>query len=188
MSHGAIEKKPTLYGLMAEFDTPERMLVAAAKVRDAGYRQTDAFSPFPVHGVIDALGLRRTRLTAVILAGGTTGACVGFLLQYWIACGTNPWVISGKPFFSWPNWIPVIFECMVLFGAFTAFLAMLARNGLPRPYHPVFSAPRIELASSDKFFILVQSADPQFDTDKTRGFLKQTGADRVDDIPWGEDT
>ncbi len=184
MSNAVTEKTPTLYGLLAEFDTPERMLAAAEKVRDAGYRKTDAFTPFPVHGLVDALGLRRTRLTSAILAGGLTGACVGFLLQYWVSCGTNPWIVSGKPMFSWPNWIPVIFECTVLFAAFTAVFTMLGRNGLPRLHHPVFAAPRIEMSSSDKFFILVQSGDEQFDAEKTRGFLRQLGSDHVIDVPW----
>lgn len=184
MSHGSPEKTPTLYGLLAEFDSPERMLAAAVKVRDAGYRKTDAFTPFPVHGLVDALGMRRTRLTQAILLGGLTGASVGFLLQFWISCGTNPWVVSGKPLFSWPNWIPVIFECTVLFSAFTAVFTMLGRNGLPRPHHPIFAAPRIEMASSDKFFILVQSGDEQFDADKTGKFLKQLGSDHVIEVPW----
>jgi hypothetical protein len=189
MSHGTTEeKKPALYGYLVEFDSPERMVAAAEKIRDAGYRQTDAFTPFPVHGIIDALGLRRTRLTRAILLGGTVGACTGLALQWWVSAGTNPWIVSGKPLFSWPNFIPVIFECMVLFSAFTAVITMLVRNGLPRPYHPVFSAPRIELASSDKFFILVQSADALFDVEKTRAFLRQLVADRIIEVPWAEET
>jgi hypothetical protein len=168
-----------LYGVVAEFDSTEKLLRAARRVRDAGYKDTDAFTPFPVHGLIEALGARRSRLAGLILIGGTVGCLVGFLLQYWVSVIHYPHVVSGRPYFSWPNFIPIIFECTVLFAAFTAVIGMMALNGLPKPYHPIFSAPRIEGCSTDKFMLFVKSTDALFDLDRTSEFLRGLGSDHV---------
>ncbi len=172
-------EKSLIYGITAEFDSTEKLLSAARHLRDAGYKDTDAFTPFPVHGLIEALGARKSRLAAAILVGGLTGASIGLGLQYWVSSVAYPHTVSGRPFFSWPNFIPIIFECMVLLAAFTAVFGMLGRNGLPRPYHPVFSAPRIELTSTDRFVILVKATDAQFDTERTSAFLRTLGSDHV---------
>lgn len=168
-----------IYGVTAEFDSTDKLLRAARQVRDAGYKETDAFTPFPVHGLIEALGARRTRLAAFILCGGVTGVTLGLLLQYWVSAVAYPHTVSGRPYFSWPNFIPVIFECMVLCSAFAAVFGMLGRNGLPRPYHPIFSAARIEGCSTDKFILFVKSSDPLFDLQKTGELLQGAGGHHV---------
>ena len=159
------------------------MLQAARKIRDAGYRVTDAFTPFPVHGVIEALGARKSRIAGLMLIGGITGCTIGLSLQYWVSSVTYPHIVSGRPFFSWPNFIPVVFECTVLIAALTGVISMLALNGLPRPYHPIFSANNIERASTDKFFLFIKATDPLFDLHKTGEFLKSLKPDRVDVVP-----
>lgn len=169
-----------IYALVAEYSTPEALLVAAEKVRDAGYKHVDALTPFPVHGIIEALGIRKSRMAALVFMGGLFGAIGGYWLQVWLTTSQYPHIISGRPFFSWPNYIPVIFECMVLCAGLTAFIGMILRNRLPRPYHPVFSAPRIENASTGKFKIVIEAADPNFDAAQTASFLRGTGADFVD--------
>jgi hypothetical protein len=172
-------EKELIYGITAEFDSTEHLLKAARRIRDAGYKATDAFTPFPVHGLIEALGARKSKLAALILLGGTIGCCVGLGLQYWISSVHYPHTVSGRPYFSWPNFIPVIFECTVLFSAFTAVIGMLALNGLPRPYHPIFSAPRFEGCSTDKFILFVKSTDDLFDLDRTASFLRSLGSNHV---------
>lgn len=172
-------EKSLIYGVTAEFDSTEKLLRAARRLRDAGYKDTDAFTPFPVHGLIEALGARKSRLAGLILLGGAIGFCVGLGLQYWVSSVAYPHTVSGRPYFSWPNFVPVIFECTVLFSALTAVIGMMGLNGLPRPYHPVFSAPRFEGCSTDKFILFVQATDPLFDADRTSEFLKGMGADHV---------
>jgi hypothetical protein len=178
MKNEEIERN-LVYGMTAEFDSTDQLLLAARHVRDAGYRDTDAFTPFPVHGLVEALGAPKSRLAALILCGGIVGACAGFGLQYWVSVVHNPHTIAGRPYFSWPNWVPIIFECTVLFAAFTAVIGMMALNGLPRPYHPVFSAPRFEGCSTDKFILFVKSTDAKFDLARTAEFLKGLGAGNV---------
>lgn len=168
-----------IYGVTAEFDSTEKLLRAAKRVRDEGYRHTDAFTPFPVHGLIEALGAKKSRLAGLILIGGTIGFCVGLGLQYWVSSVHYPHTVSGRPYFSWPNFIPIIFECTVLFSALTAVFGMMGLNGLPRPYHPIFSAPRFEGCSTDKFILFVQATDPKFHVEKTADFLKGLGSDLV---------
>lgn len=172
-------QKTLVYGLTAEFDSTAKLLQAARRLRDAGYRDTDAFTPFPVHGLVEALGTRKSRLAGLILCGGTAGFCIGIGLQYWVSCVVYPHVVAGRPFFSWPNFIPVVFECTVLCSALTAVIGMFGLNGLPRPYHPVFSAPRIELTSTDKFMLFVGARDPQFDAQRTAAFLRSLGSAEV---------
>jgi len=184
------EAKPKYYGLVARYDTPEALLKAAEQVRDAGYKRVDALSPFPVHGIVDALGIPKSRMAGLVLTGATVGCLSGFTLQWWLSTLQYPHVTSGRPFFSWPNFIPVIFECTVLFAGLTAFIGMLVRNNLPRPYHPVFAAPSVDDATSSKFMIVVEASDPKFDLARTQSFLKGTGAELVEVAPFepsGED-
>lgn len=181
MSEAATNAK--IYGLVAEYETPEALLKAAATVRDAGYKRIDALTPFPVHGLADALGLPKSRMAGLVLAGALAGAIGGFGLQYWQSMIQYPHIVSGRPYFSWPNFIPIVFECAVLAAGLTAFIGMLVRNGLPRPHHPVFSAPRSENATTSRFLLVVEAADPLFDEKKTAELLQSTGADFVGVAP-----
>lgn len=175
---------PSIYGLVASYDTPEALLRAAERVRDAGYTHTDALTPFPVHGIVDALGIKKSKMSALVFAGAAAGCLAGFGLQYWVSVITYPHIVSGRPLFSWPNFIPVIFECTVLFAGLTAFVGMLVRNNLPRPYHPVFAAPLVEDATTSKFVIVIEATDPRFNLDETRRLLQQSGAEHVAEAPF----
>jgi len=170
MAHDA-QSGPSLYGLLAEFDTPGQLLKAATKVREAGYTRTDAYSPFPIHGMSEALGIRERAVAPIVLAGGLTGLIVGYGLEYWTMVIAYPMNVGGRPYHAWVNFIPPAFETTILFAAFSAVFGMLALNGLPQPYHPVFNAPRFERASQDGFFLAIEASDPKFDADATRGFL-----------------
>jgi Ni/Fe-hydrogenase subunit HybB-like protein len=161
-----------LYGLMAEFDNPEDLLEQAQRTYQAGYRQISAYSPFPVEGLSEAIGLRRTRLPLLVLLGGIAGALGGFLLQYYAAVIDYPWNIGGRPFNSWPSFMIVTFELTILVAAVVAAVGMLLLNGLPRLYHAVFNAPRFKLASQDKFFLCIKASDPKFNMAETRQFLE----------------
>jgi hypothetical protein len=153
---------PNLYGLMAEFEQPEELLHAARAAFKAGYRKMDAYSPFPVEGVAEAIGFEHTRIPLVVLIGGITGAAVAYGMQYYSAVWDYPLNIGGRPLHSWPSFIPITFELTVLFAAFAAVFGMLLMNGLPKPYHPVFNAPDFKLASQTRFFLCLQATDPQF--------------------------
>ena len=173
---------PALYGLTAEFDTPAELLAAVHKVRDVGYQRVEAYTPFPVEGLAEALGFHRTCLPLVVLIGGIVGGLVGFLLQYWINVIEYPLNVGGRPFYSWPAFVPVTFECTILGAALAAVLGMLALNGLPMPYHPLFNVPRFEQASQDRFFLCVEAADPQFNRDETRRLLESLSARDVSEV------
>lgn len=174
--------RPQVWGLLAEFETPEQLIHAAEATSAAGYRRVDAFTPYPIEEVWEALGHHRSRVPLVVLVGGIAGCLFGFLLQYWVNVIHWPMNIGGRPFNSWPAFIPVTFECTILFAAFAAVLGMLALNGLPMPYHPVFSAERFALASRDRYFLAIESADPQFDPMATRQFLLNLDATEVSDL------
>jgi hypothetical protein len=177
-----MEHTPPVYGLMAEFDTPEALLEAAQRTYNDGYRRMDAYSPFPVDGLAEAVGFHHTRLPLIVLIGGVLGAVGGFLLQYWISVVDYPLNIGGKPYNSWPAFIPVTFETTVLAAALTAVLAMLALNGLPMPYHPVFNVERFALASRDRFFLCIEAADPKFNREETRRFLENLAPRGVSEV------
>lgn len=171
-----------LYGVAAEFDDVEGLMNAAVRARDAGYRKMDAYTPFPVEDLDEALGFEPTRLGWVVLAAGIFGLLGGFWLQWYANVHYYPLVIGGKPFNSWPNWIVIMYECTILFAAFTAGLFMLGRNGLPRPYHSIFNTPNFEHASRDRFFLCIESRDPKFDADTVRAFLAALDPLRVSDV------
>ena len=149
-----------IYGLMAEFDNPSALVAAAREAHAAGYRRMDAYTPFPVEELNEALGLGHTGVAALVLIGGITGALVGYLMQYYIAVIDYPLNIGGRPLHSWPAFVPVTFELTILCAGLFAVLGMLALNGLPMPHHPVFNAPRFALASRDRFFLCIEAADP----------------------------
>ena len=172
----------TIYGLMAEFDDPQSLVAAAEKAHHAGYRAMDAYSPFPIEELHEALGSEHTRLPLIVLIGGIAGCLGGYALEYWTQVVAYPLNIGGKPFHSWPAFIPVTFECTILVAALSAVLGMLALNGLPQPYHPVFNVPRFALASRNRFFLCIESVDPKFDLESTRRFLETLGPREVSTV------
>jgi len=170
------------YGLLAEFDTPAQLVAAAQRAYAEGYRRMDTFSPFPVEEAWEAIGHHDRRLSMIVLAGGIIGAISGYGLEYWVHAIAYPVNIAGKPLNSWPQFIPVTFEMTILFAAISAVLGMIALNGLPMPYHPVFNVARFEHASRDKFFLLVESRDPKFDRQRTFEFLKQLDPSEINEV------
>ncbi len=161
-----------LYGLMAEFETPEELLSAAVLAREAGFQKMDAYSPMPVEGLADAVGFHKTTVQKIILAAGFLGACGGFTLCWWMTVIAYPHNVAGRPLNSWPAYVPITFESMVLVACVTAIVAMLALNGLPEPYHPVFNVVEFERASRDRFFLCIESSDARFDREATWEFLE----------------
>ncbi|HET7435976.1 MAG TPA: DUF3341 domain-containing protein [Thermoanaerobaculia bacterium] len=173
-----------LYGVIAEFTDPQSLLVAANRTREAGYTSIDAFSPFPIHGLDEAIGFHKSRLSMIVLAMGVIGGISGFLMCWYANVISYPLNIGGKPYNSWPAWIPITFECTILLAAFGAVFGMLALNGLPMPYHPVFNVRRFDQASRDKFFLVIHARDPQFKVEDARQFLQNLGPREVTDVPW----
>ena len=163
---------PTLYGLMAEFATPTALVHAAEQARLEGYRQMDAYSPIPIDELSEALGLRRTRLPILVFLGGLLGGIAGYGLEYWTQAIAYPLNVGGRPYNSWPQYIPVTFETTVLGAALSAFVGMWALNKLPMPYHPVFNVPAFARASRDRFFLCIETTDPRFDRYQTAKFLQ----------------
>lgn len=171
--------RPRLYGLMAEFADPTSLVHAAHGARHAGYRHMDGYTPYPIEELHEALDLHDTRLPKLVLAGGIAGCLGGYGLQYWAAVLAYPVNVGGRPLHSWPAFIPITFECTILAAALTAVLGMLALNGLPQPFHPVFNVPRFALASRNRFFLCIEARDPKFDVNATRQFLESLGAREV---------
>ena len=171
-----------VYGLMAEFEDPNTLVAAAAQAREAGYRRMDAYSPFPIEELHEALGSHHSKLPLIVLIGGAVGCLGGFLLQYWASAIAYPLNVGGRPFNSWPAFIPVTFECTILGAALSAVLGMLALNGLPMPYHPVFNVPRFALASRNRFFLCIEARDRKFDLEKTRAFLESLSPREVSTV------
>jgi hypothetical protein len=176
------EHRHDIYGLMGEFLTPEQILHAAAKAREAGYKYISAYTPFPVEGLAHAIGFPRTGVPFLTLIGGLGGGLTGFGLQYWCSVITYPLNIGGRPLNSWPAFIPVTFELTILGAATFAVIGMLALNRLPQPYHPVFNVERFAHASSDRFFLCIESRDAKFDLAGTARFLQSIQAHHVHEV------
>ena len=181
-AHGRQPGAPALYGIMAEFDNPSDLVAAARRTYGAGYRRINGYSPYPIEELDEAIGFKRTTLPLIVLVGGILGGLGGFFMQYWIAVIDYPLNVGGKPFNSWPAFIPITFECTVLVAAFAAVLGMLVLNKLPQPYHPVFNAPNFALATRDKFFLVIEANDPKFTHDEAAQFMNTLGAMGVNDV------
>ena len=175
--------RPRIWGLLAEFERPEELVAAAQRAREAGYRRMDSYTPFPIHGLSDAMGFRPTKLPLVVLGGAILGFATALGMQWFSAAVHYPLNVGGRPPASWPSFIPITFELTVLFASLTAVLGMLGMNKLPMPYHPVFNAPRFAFASRDRFFLCIERRDPQYDPDRTRAFLNSLGAKEVVEVP-----
>ena len=176
-------RRPRYYGLMAEFDSPTAIVAATRRAYAEGYRQMDTFTPFPVEGLAEELRFHHTRVPLIVLLGGLIGCFGGFFLQYWIAGIYWPLNIGGRPLNSWPAFIPVTFEMTILAASLSAVLGMLALNGLPMPYHPLFNVPRFALASRNRFFLCIEAVDPKFDESATRQFLVGLNPRSVEEVP-----
>ena len=173
---------PKLYGLMAEFENPQDLVEATRRTREAGFTRMDAYAPYPIEALTEALDIHDRKLPAIVLGGGIVGGLCGYALCYWTTVVNYPLVVGGKPYHSAPAFIVPTFECTILFAAFAAVLGMLGLNGLPMPYHPVFNAPRFALASRDRFFLCIEARDPRFDHDETFAFLSKLGPKVVMDV------
>lgn len=172
-----------IFGILAEFDSATDLVDAARAVRDAGYTKTDAFSPFPLHEIDEALGIKRSILPYLIFAGGVTGLLSGLGLVYYVHVIDFPIIVGGRPHFSLPSFIPPMFELTILFSAFVAVFGMLFLNGLPSPYHPLFNVPRFALATREKFFLVIEAADPVYEYEKTKSFMEALKPQEVFDVP-----
>lgn len=159
------------HGVTAEFEQAEQLLIAAKKAREAGYTKIEAYSPFPVHGLSDNIGFRDERVPVFMFIGGAIGAITGMGLQIFTNAIDYPINVGGKPLISYAAFIPVTFECTILFASLTGAIGMFAMNGLPKPYDPMFNAPNFERASQDRFFLTIEATDPNFDMDKATEFL-----------------
>jgi len=175
--------KSRIYGMMAKFDDADAIVRAAQRAYDEGYRRMDAFTPFHIHGLAQAIGFHRSAVPLLVLIGGIVGALGGFFLQWYSATVDYALNIAGRPYNSWPMFIPITFELTVLGAALVAVLGTLALNGLPMPYHPVFNAPEFELATRSHFFLCIEVTDQKFDLEATRRFLESLGAQKVSLVP-----
>jgi len=176
-------RAPQMYGLLAEFDSAEKLVEAARQTRDAGYTRLDALAPFAVPGLDKALRLPRNRVPLIFLIGGICGGLGGFLMQVYAAVFSYPINVGGRPLYSWPGFIPITFELTILGAGLAGAFGMLALNGFPHPYHPLFNVPQFDLASQNRFFLSVESKDSKFDLNTTRAFLRSLNALDVYEVP-----
>ena len=176
---------PPIYGLMAEYDSPDAAVEAARSAYAEGYRRMDAYSPYPVEGLAEAIGFTRNRMPLIVLIGGLLGGAGAYFMQWYSATIHYPINVGGRPMHSWPAFIPITFELTVLGASLAAVLGMLGLNGLPMPYHPLFNMPNFELASKTHFFLCIESKDPKFDLEATRQFLQTLKPNRIDIVPVG---
>lgn len=170
------------YGMLAEFDNSDDLMWAARRAVDEGYRHLDAYSPYPVHGLNEIIGFQDARIGWIVFLGGLVGAISGFLLQVWVNLYAYPMNVGGRPMFSWPSFIPVTFECTILFAAGGAVVGMFLLNGLPAPYHPVFSAKNFDRVMDDRFFLAIEASDPHYDSEKTREFLESLRPQSISEV------
>ena len=178
----ALEKTPRIWGLLAQYEDPHAVFVACEKVRDAGYENWDSCTPFPVHGLDKAMGLKPSKLPWVVLAVGLTGSTFMLWFESFAMGNLYPMVVGGKPLFSLPAFVPVWYEITVLSSCLAAFFANWIMSGLPMPNHPAFNSKAFERATDDKFFIMIESADPKFDIAETRKLLEATGATTIEEL------
>jgi ActD protein len=176
-------KRVPIYGLMAEFDTPSDLVAAARRTHQEGYQKVDAYTPFPVEGLAEEIGFTKNGVPLVVLIGGILGGLSGYALQYWVSAISYPINVGGRPYHSWPAFIVVTFEMTILFAGLAAVFGMLALNGLPMPYHPVFHVPRFAFATKDRFFLIIFSSDPKYGTESTRQFLETLGPRSISEVP-----
>jgi hypothetical protein len=176
-------KRDPIYGIMAEFDTPTALLEAARRTYQAGYRKIDAYSPFPVEGLAEEIGFHHNAVPLVVLICGIIGGATGYLMQWYCDAYSYPINVGGRPYNSWPSFIVITFELTILFGGISALLGMLALNGLPMPYHPVFNVPRFAMASKDRFFLIVFSSDKQYNPAAVRSFLEGLQPRSISEVP-----
>lgn len=175
---------PHIYGILAEFAGPRELREAARKVYAAGYRRIDAFSPFPVEGLAEAVGMKTNRLPMIVLGMGLLGGSLAYFMLWWVNVIDYPMNVGGRPFHSWPYFIPITFELTILLASVGAVLGMLILNRLPEPYHPLFNAPRFDRATQDAFFLAIEVDDPQFDLEDTPRFLEEMGSTAVTVVPY----
>jgi|SRR5215208_2751838 len=175
-------ERPRLWGLMAELDSPQALIEAARRAREAGYRRVEAYTPYPIEEVSQALGFHRSKLPLIVLVGGIVGALGGYFLQYWVNVIAYPLNVGGRPYHSWPAFIVPTFETTILCAALSAVLGMFFLNGLPQPYHPVFNVERFAAASRDSFFLVIEAADPRFDRRGTEDFLRGLSPSEVAEV------
>lgn len=173
---------PPLYGVMAEFENPTDLVAAARKVYSLGYRRINGYSPYPIEELSEAIGFTHTSLPLIVFIGGVVGGLAGFFMQYWIEVIDYPLNVGGKPYNSWPAFIPITFEMTVLFAAFSAVLGMLVLNKLPQPYHPVFNVPNFAMATRDRFFLAIEANDAKFKHEEVVELLKSLNAIEVNDV------
>jgi hypothetical protein len=178
-----MSERSLIYGLLAEFDSPATLVAAVHHAHAAGFRKMEAYTPFPIEGLAEALNFPRTRIPLLVLIGGVIGGAGGYLMQYYAAAIGYPINVGGRPFHSWPAFIPVTFELTVLGAALFAVFGMLALNGLPMPYHPLFHVPRFALASRDRFFLCIETIDPLFNREATRQFLAGLQPREISEVP-----
>jgi hypothetical protein len=176
-------KRTPIYGLMAEFESAQSLLAAARHTHASGYQKIDAYTPFPVEDLAEAIGFHTNRVALVTLIGAIIGGLSGYGLQWWIATISYPINVGGRPYHSWPSFIVVTFELTILFGGISAVLGMLALNGLPMPYHPVFNVPRFAMASKDRFFLIIFATDAKYDPIGTRRFLESLQPRSISEVP-----
>jgi hypothetical protein len=177
-----IQHRSHIYGVIGEFESPEQLVRAAAKIREEGYRYYECYTPFPLEGLPEAMGMRRNMVPLITLIGGLVGGLGGFGFQYWVNVISYPLNIAGRPLNSWPAFIPVTFELTILCASLSAVFGMLALNGLPQPHHPIFNAPRFSHASSDRFFVCIQARDKKFHLEATARFLQGLSAHHVSEV------